>query len=119
MAKSRGAHRVSRRKALSLAAATTAGGASLFAGGGHAAATPLTSPMAPPAQAPSDQFAPLEAAVREAMASSGIPGAAVGAVWPDGEYLGGFGVTNVDSPRTVDADTLFQIGSVTKTMTMA
>ncbi len=33
------------------------------------------------------------------------------------EYVAGFGVTNVDHPLTVDGDTLFQIGSTTKTVT--
>ena len=46
-----------------------------------------------------------------------VPGVAVG-IWRDGkEELGGWGVTNVDHPLAVDADTLFQIASVTKTMT--
>ena len=44
-----------------------------------------------------------------------VPGVAVG-IWNDGkEELGGWGVTNVDHPLAVDADTLFQIASVTKT----
>ena len=46
-----------------------------------------------------------------------VPGIAVG-IWGDGrEELGGWGVTNVDHPLPVDADTLFQIASVTKTIT--
>ena len=46
-----------------------------------------------------------------------MPGVAVG-IWRDGtEELGGWGVTNVDHPLPVDPDTLFQIASVTKTMT--
>lgn len=46
-----------------------------------------------------------------------IPGVAVG-VLRDGEiYAAGFGVTNVEHPLAVDADTLFQIGSITKTLT--
>ncbi len=46
-----------------------------------------------------------------------VPGVAVG-IWRDGEeVLGGWGVTNVDHPLPVDADTLFQVASVTKTMT--
>src|SRR5258706_3087014 len=46
-----------------------------------------------------------------------VPGVAVG-IWNDGkEELGGWGVTNIDHPLAVDADTLFQIASVTKTIT--
>jgi CubicO group peptidase (beta-lactamase class C family) len=46
-----------------------------------------------------------------------IPGVAVG-IWHDGkEYTNGYGVTNVEHPQPVDGDTLFQIGSTTKTFT--
>lgn len=55
--------------------------------------------------------------VQELMAATGIPGVAVG-IWHNGEeYLTGFGVTNINHPLPVDADTLFQIGSTTKTIT--
>jgi CubicO group peptidase (beta-lactamase class C family) len=64
-------------------------------------------------------FRALDAEIEAAMAGAGIPGVAVGVLYPGGEYLAGYGVTNVESPRPVDADTLFQIGSVAKTMTMA
>jgi CubicO group peptidase (beta-lactamase class C family) len=48
-----------------------------------------------------------------------VPGAAAG-VLVDGEcYTASYGVTNVDHPIEVDADTLFQIGSITKTFTSA
>jgi CubicO group peptidase (beta-lactamase class C family) len=47
-----------------------------------------------------------------------VPGVAVGLITPDGEWAAGLGVTNVEHPLPVDADTLFQIGSVTKTLTM-
>ncbi len=46
-----------------------------------------------------------------------VPGVAVG-IWGGGtEELAGWGVTSVDHPLAVDADTLFQIASVTKTIT--
>jgi CubicO group peptidase (beta-lactamase class C family) len=32
-------------------------------------------------------------------------------------YIRGYGVTNVDDPQQVDGDTLFRIGSTTKTFT--
>ena len=46
-----------------------------------------------------------------------VPGVAVG-LWHNGrEHLAGFGVTSVENPLPVTADTLFQIGSTTKTVT--
>ncbi len=46
-----------------------------------------------------------------------VPGVAVG-VWSDGhEYTAGFGVTSVDNPLPVTPETLFQIGSISKTFT--
>jgi CubicO group peptidase (beta-lactamase class C family) len=53
------------------------------------------------------------------MAEAGVPGAAVGVLYQGEEYVAGFGVTNVDYPLPVTGDTLFQIGSVSKTFTMA
>ena len=48
---------------------------------------------------------------------SGIPGVAVG-VWADGqEIYACHGVTSVDNPLPVDRDTLYVLGSVTKTYT--
>jgi CubicO group peptidase (beta-lactamase class C family) len=46
-----------------------------------------------------------------------VPGTAVGLLADGEEWTAGFGVTNVDHPLPVDADTLFQIGSITKTFT--
>lgn len=55
--------------------------------------------------------------VRQTMNEKKVPGTAVG-VWHAGEMAtAGFGVTNVDHPLPVTADTLFQIGSITKTFT--
>ncbi len=46
-----------------------------------------------------------------------VPGVAVG-LWHDGrQRLAGYGVTSVENPLPVTADTLFQIGSTTKTVT--
>jgi CubicO group peptidase (beta-lactamase class C family) len=46
-----------------------------------------------------------------------IPGLAVG-VWHDGnEQVAGFGVTNVENPLPVTPNTLFQVGSISKTFT--
>src|SRR5215813_6566380 len=46
-----------------------------------------------------------------------VPGVVVGVIDGDVERVAGFGVTNVDHPLPVDGDTLFQIGSTTKTVT--
>ncbi|MDR7417397.1 MAG: serine hydrolase domain-containing protein [Armatimonadota bacterium] len=57
------------------------------------------------------------AVVREAMRRLRVPGVALGIVHREAEYVTGFGVTSVENPLPVDADTLFQIGSITKTVT--
>jgi CubicO group peptidase (beta-lactamase class C family) len=44
-----------------------------------------------------------------------VPGAVVGILRDDEEHIATFGVTSIDNPMPVDADTLFQIGSTTKT----
>lgn len=46
-----------------------------------------------------------------------VPGVAVGLYHDGREHLAGFGVTSVENPLPVTADTLFQIGSTTKTVT--
>src|SRR5690349_2034261 len=46
-----------------------------------------------------------------------VPGVAVG-IWHAGkEYAEGFGVTSLEHPLPVTADTLFQTGSISKTFT--
>lgn len=55
--------------------------------------------------------------VEAAATEFGIPGVAVG-VWADGqEIYACHGVTSVDNPLPVDRDTLYVLGSVTKTYT--
>jgi CubicO group peptidase (beta-lactamase class C family) len=59
----------------------------------------------------------LDAFVDEAATRFGIPGAAVG-VYADGrEAYACHGVTSIDNPLPVDQDTLFVLGSVTKSFT--
>jgi CubicO group peptidase (beta-lactamase class C family) len=53
--------------------------------------------------------------VQDVMEEHGIPGAAVGVLHGDELEVAGFGVTSVENPLPVDPDTLFQIGSITKT----
>ena len=60
---------------------------------------------------------PLSEKILEAMERLYVPGVAVGVLHEGVEHVAGFGVTNVYHPLPVDADTLFQIGSTTKTVT--
>ncbi|MEV6216853.1 serine hydrolase domain-containing protein [Nocardia sp. NPDC051833] len=62
-------------------------------------------------------FAELDAKIETAMRAYRIPGVAVGVLTDGEEYIKGYGVTNVDRPVPVDGDTLFRIGSTTKTFT--
>jgi CubicO group peptidase (beta-lactamase class C family) len=70
-----------------------------------------------PQEATSPELRPLVDTVREAMERLRVPGVAVGILHEGREHLAGLGVTNVDHPLPVDPDTLFQIGSTTKTVT--
>ena len=67
-----------------------------------------------------DPFAAADEAIRAELAKAGIPGAAVAVVVGDEVvWSRGFGVANVETGAPVTADTLFQIGSVTKSFTAA
>ncbi|MEV0974690.1 serine hydrolase [Microtetraspora glauca] len=46
-----------------------------------------------------------------------VPGAAVGVLFDGADHILTTGVTSVDTPAPVTGDTLFQIGSTTKTVT--
>jgi len=46
-----------------------------------------------------------------------IPGVSVGIWHKGGEFYAGFGVTSVEHPLPVTPDTLFQVGSISKTFT--
>jgi CubicO group peptidase (beta-lactamase class C family) len=62
----------------------------------------------------------LDARVSTVLAGSGAPGLGL-VIVEDGKVVvsKGYGVRQVDSPETVDADTLFQIGSTGKAFTVA
>jgi CubicO group peptidase (beta-lactamase class C family) len=62
-------------------------------------------------------FADLDARIQEGMEMYGIPGVAVGVIHNGNRYIKGYGITNVDYPTPVDGDTLFRIGSTSKTFT--
>jgi CubicO group peptidase (beta-lactamase class C family) len=62
-------------------------------------------------------FQNLSADITAGMQRLPIPGLAVG-VWLDGiEQSAGFGVTSVENPLPVTSNTLFQVGSISKTFT--
>ena len=46
-----------------------------------------------------------------------VPGVAIGISHNDKEFTAGFGLTNIEHPLPVTADTLFQTGSISKTFT--
>ena len=59
----------------------------------------------------------LDRFIEQKMAVTQVPGVAVG-IYHNGEtYTAGFGVTNFEHPLRVTDETLFQIGSITKTFT--
>lgn len=70
-------------------------------------------------QNPEVLFRWLDARIEAAMAQYDVPGVAVGVSFQGQEYVRGYGVTNVDYPQPVDGDTLFRIGSMTKSYTGA
>jgi CubicO group peptidase (beta-lactamase class C family) len=79
--------------------------------------------VAPTASAqatPDTRFGPLADFVRAELARTGAPGVALAVV--DGDrvvFAEGFGLANTDTRAPVTPDTLFQIGSVTKSFTAA
>jgi len=54
-----------------------------------------------------------------AVAEHGVPGAAAGVLVDGATHVATVGVTNAEHPAPVEAGTLFQVGSVTKTLTAA
>jgi CubicO group peptidase (beta-lactamase class C family) len=55
--------------------------------------------------------------IETAMEKYAIPGVGLGLWYRGREYVRGFGITSVDKPSPVTADTVFWIGSTTKTFT--
>jgi CubicO group peptidase (beta-lactamase class C family) len=60
---------------------------------------------------------PLRALIQASMERFSVPGVAVGLAWGEAAYLEGFGVTSVENPLSVTPQTIFQLGSITKTVT--
>ena len=75
----------------------------------------------PCGQATAIETARIAAAVQDVipklMAAQGIPGMAVGVIANGQSYVGNFGVASLATRQKVDADSLFEIGSVSKTFT--
>jgi CubicO group peptidase (beta-lactamase class C family) len=62
-------------------------------------------------------FTELTQLAEEAMGRLHVPGVALGVIAGGAEYVACLGVTSVENPLPVTEDTLFQIGSTTKTVT--
>ena len=62
-------------------------------------------------------FEDVRAAVEAAVEETGTPGTAVGLLHEGDEQTAGLGVTSIENPLEVTPETLFQIGSITKTVT--
>ena len=86
-----------------------------------AAQTPVATPAAPiPNTVASDaspRFRAVADALLAAMPANGTPGAALGILADGVEEHATFGVDSIDARQPVTAETLFQIGSITKTLT--
>jgi CubicO group peptidase (beta-lactamase class C family) len=64
-----------------------------------------------------DRFADLSAEADGLMEQHSVPGLAIGMIIDGEEHTATFGVTSTENPQEVTDDTLFQIGSTTKTIT--
>src|SRR5262245_7169670 len=116
------AHQLTRRVMLRMGASAALGAAATAVLPGLAQGAHRRTPVAGIAAVPFAQdaealFRALDAKIQAAMAEHQIPGVAVGVYYQGQEYVRGYGVTNVDYPQPVDGDTLFRIGSTTKTFT--
>jgi CubicO group peptidase (beta-lactamase class C family) len=105
-------HALSRRHLLRATAAGALVGSGVVAASSQALAT-----ATPVAQSEDAAFLRLDGVIREAMVRHNVPGVAVGILHDGQEYTAGYGVTNLNAPYPVDAGTLFQAGSITKTYT--
>jgi CubicO group peptidase (beta-lactamase class C family) len=63
------------------------------------------------------RFETLCEAARDSLERLGLPGASLGVEHEGAKTTAGFGITSIEHPLEVDAGTLFQIGSITKTVT--
>lgn len=61
--------------------------------------------------------AAFEQEAKRLLAEYKVPGITLGLLTPDGDHFVNLGVTSVENPLPIDSDTIFQIGSTTKTLT--
>ena len=95
-------------KSLTISRATALVCACLLAAGGPR----------PEAQAPPDPtFETLSALVDAKMKAFHVPGVALGVLRDGRTEIRGFGVTSVEWPRPIDAETIFPLASISKTIT--
>ncbi len=100
-----------RLKLLVAVALILVGGVALIGPAPHAVAAVVR------AEQVEDRFERLGSFVRKTMAETAVPGVAVGVLYEGEAYTAGFGVTSVENRLEVTDQTLFQIGSITKTFT--
>lgn len=108
--------RISRRQGIQAGLLASAA-AGITALGAHAQeASPVATPAAGVSQSSVEAaIAALPGVVEGMMATTGVPGLAVSVVYDDRiQYATGFGVREVGVDGEVDADTVFQIASVSK-----
>jgi len=65
---------------------------------------------------PEETFGRLGEFIRQEMERLKVPGVSVGVHYEGRDFTAGFGITNVNHPLPVTEDTLFQIGSTSKTV---
>ena len=98
--------------------ASAAAGASVLGVTAQEASPAAAVPQAAVSQASVDAaVAALPGIVEELMASTGVPGIGVSVVYNDEmQYAGGFGVREVGVDGNIDADTVFQLASLSKSV---
>ncbi|HEU0294967.1 MAG TPA: serine hydrolase domain-containing protein [Anaerolineales bacterium] len=62
-------------------------------------------------------FKTISTRIQKEMKRLKVPGVAIGIYHQGKEWTGGFGITSVEHPLPVTPDTLFQVGSISKTFT--
>jgi CubicO group peptidase (beta-lactamase class C family) len=72
---------------------------------------------ATPASQSDPKFDQISALITQKMTEYGVPGVAFGIVKNGQVTVKGFGVTNVDDPQPITADTVFALASISKTVT--
>ena len=70
-----------------------------------------------PARQSDPKFDQISALITQKMTEYGVPGVAFGIVKNGQATVKGFGVTNVDDPQPITADTVFALASISKTVT--